>query len=188
MARPTTDPKRDRPTLLDQPTRRAIARACRLRPHSVAELERSLRRKSLLTIVRRLEQWEVLVPTGTTPRGSQRFSLAKAWEQDLDSAISRSNLKLFSGQRLVLIGNSDISSAAACLARQHAGDLSWVGVLGQGEGLLVGVEDARKPSPSELRRSLLDAGIECEVTTLDEPATGEEIEPYLRGLGAVGSS
>jgi hypothetical protein len=188
MARPATDPKRDRQTLLDQPTRRAIARACCLRPHSVAELERSLGRKSLQAIVGRLEQWDVLVPAGTTPRGSQRFSLAKTWEQDLDAAISRSNLMSFSGQRLVLIGKSDISAAAACLARQHAGDLSWVGVLGQGDGLLVGVEDAREPSPSELRQSLLDAGIECELTSVDEPATGEEIEPYLRGLGAAGTS
>jgi hypothetical protein len=137
----------------------------------------------LKAIVERLEQWGVIVSTGTTPRGSQRFSLARSWEADLDAAISRSNSTLFSGQQLVLIGHSDIATTAACLARRHSGDLAWVGVLGRGDGLLVGVDDGSNPSPSELRQSLREAGIDCEVTTMDEPATGEEVEPYLRGLG-----
>jgi hypothetical protein len=185
MSRPNIDPDRERATLLDHPTRRAIARVCRAEPSSVAEIERKLGRKGLYKTVEKLAEWSVLVPRGSTLRGSPKYALDSSWSGELDAALRRISSALVADQRLVLLARPNLSDAAQCLAREHAEDVAWIGVLGAREGLVLGVHDSAGRSPiPEMRETLREAGVDCELKTIGPSAAGDEIAPFLRGFGA----
>jgi hypothetical protein len=185
MSRPPIDPVRDRATLLNHPRRRAIARVCRGRPSSVAQIEHALGCKGLQKNVEKLAKWEVLEAAGSTSRGSPRYALNVSWLGELNAAIRRNSSAVIADQRLVLLARSNLSDAARCLAREHADNLAWVGVLGEREGLVLGVDASdRKSRISEMRRSLREAGVDCELKMIDRSAAGDEVAPFLRGFGA----
>lgn len=140
-------------------------------------------RKGLHKTVHNLAEWGVLVPVGSTPRGSSIFGLGPSWSKELDAALRRSTSSLAADQRLVLLTHPDLSEAARCLAREHPDDLAWVGVLGQREGLVFGVQDSAD-RVVEMRKSLDDAGVECELKAIGHEAFGDEVAPFLRGFGA----
>jgi hypothetical protein len=187
MSRPSIDPNRDREKILDHSTRRKIARACRRRPQSVSELEKALGSKGLHATVRKLEEWGVLIPVGATVRGSDTFALAPEWSAQLDAAISRNASALVADQRLVILGHRNLAAAARCLAAAHADEMAWVGVLGEREGLVIGIEQLPAGSSiSAMKQTLRQAGVDCELTEIGDPTTGAEVGPFLRGLGAGG--
>jgi hypothetical protein len=186
--RPKIDPVRDRATLLDHPTRRAIARACRQRPCSVGELEKAARKRSLKKMVDTMERWEILKRVGPASRGKPQFALARGWSGELDAAIARNASTALNGQTFVVLAQPGLASAAQCLAREHADDLSWVGVLGQREGLLISFEEDGDASASKIEETLRGSGIECELRPVDSAASGAEIAPFLRGFGAEGGA
>jgi|GEM_PF-2683248 len=182
--RPKIDPVRDRDTLLDHPTRRAIAKACRRHPCSVGDLERTVRRKSLKNQVEKMELWGILEAVATNSRGKPEYALASGWAARLEAASARSASTALDGQSFVVLAQPNLASAARCLAREHADDLAWVGVLGRREGLLLGVDEEGAASLSEIEETLRSAGIECELRPIRSSASGASIEPFLRGFGA----
>jgi hypothetical protein len=189
MSRPPIDPIRDREVLLDQPKRRAIAKTCRRRPSSVAEIERALGCRGLQKTVGKLVEWKVLVPVGVTTRGSPRYTLDKSWSDELDTAIRRNSSTVAGDQRLVLLARSNLSDAARCLAREHAHELAWVGILGEREGLVLAIDSSdTKSRISEMQQSLREAGLDCELKTIGLSATGDEVAPFLRGFGSGSNS
>lgn len=188
MSRPRINPDRDRATLLDHPRRRAIARICRADPSSVAEIERKLGYKGLYKTVENLVDWRVLVPIGSTSRGSPRYVLASSWSDELDAALRRTTYALVADQQLVLLARPNLSDAARCLAQEHAEDLTWIGVLGEREALVFGVHDSADRSlVPEMQETLRAAGVDCELKTIGHSAVGGEVAPFLRGFGTENS-
>jgi hypothetical protein len=182
--RPKIDPVRDRDTLLDHATRRAIARLCRQKPSSVGGLEKSVGKKSLKGQVETMESWGILKAVGMNSRGKPKYVLTPAWAPNLDEAVARNTSAVLDSQSFIVLAPPDLDAAAQCLAREHADHLSWVGVVGAREGLLIGVGSGGDASVAEIEESLRTSGIECKVNSIGVAASGSGVAPFLRGFGA----
>jgi hypothetical protein len=154
----------------------------------VGDLEKAVRKKSLKNQVETMESWGILEAVGKNSRGKPEYVLAPAWGPDLDQAVSRSTSAVFDRQSFIVLTPPKLDAAAQCLAREHADDLSWVGVLGAREGLLVGVADTGDTKVSEIEETLRTSGVECSLETIGASAGGTDVAPFLRGFGVEGDT
>lgn len=133
--------------------------------------------------------WGILEQvTARGASGKPAFVLAAEWEEVLDEAIDRAASASLFGQSFMVLAQPGLEEAAKALAREHADDLAWVGILGQREGLLVGLGQAGGATPARIERSLRAAGVECELRPVGDTASGDEVAPFLRGFGLGGSA
>jgi hypothetical protein len=149
----------------------------------VGDLEKVVRRKSLKNQVKTMESWGVLEDVGTNSRGKPQYVLSPSWGADLDQAVARSTAAIFDRQSFIVLAPPGLDAAARCLAQEHADDLSWVGVLGAREGLLVGVAGVGDAKVSEIEESLRTSGVECSLAKIGATAGGTDVAPFLRGFG-----
>jgi len=86
----------------------------------------------------------------------------------------------------MILTGKDLAPAADCLAREHGGDLAWVGVVGDREGLVAGLGGSGEADVDQIERTLRAAGVDCEVKSVGGTASGAEVAPFLRGIGLRG--
>jgi len=133
-----------------------------------------------------MESWSILERAGSTPRGKPAYVLASGWEDDLDAVNGRIASAALVGRSFMILTGKDLAPAADCLAREHGGDLAWVGVVGDREGLVAGLGGSGEADVDQIERTLRAAGVDCEVKSVGGTASGAEVAPFLRGIGLRG--
>jgi hypothetical protein len=174
--RPSIDPERDRDSILDHPTRRAIARRCRARPHSVTDLSHviGMVREALKPTVENMEGWGILEIVGKTGRGAPIYALAPAWVSDLREAIRRNTPDFVEGQPLQWIGRAltrgDIAELDTISSK-----VAWSLSLRGGDAILISlVDDASAPAKTTPGQGGL----------VEQIVAGENFAPFLQGVAA----
>lgn len=164
--------------------RRRIAKACRQKPRSIPQIEEALSARALKARVEKMASWGILMTAESTPDGKPMYALARGWEGDLDAATARNASAALVEQNFMVLAQPNLAPAAECLAREHADDLTWVGVVGKREGLVIGIGDGGETTVARIERTLRESGVECELKPVGNTASGDEVGPFLRGFSA----
>lgn len=179
------DPARDRETILDHATRRAIARRCRREPKTARDLAVELGRSvaEIRSVSESLREWGVLQEVRSADGDARLYVLSDDWRGDVSAAMRRHAPAFVGGQRAVLVRPQSVQAAARRLKDYVADEVSGAIPFEDGRGLLLTLDELTDDARAQQIVAGLELGPgEAELVTVAEPIRGDAVAAYARSI------
>lgn len=185
--RPAIDPVIDGVKLFEVPTRRAIARACRLPTgRSVQEIAKAINRppSAIKGIVENMHTWKVLRRVGTTSRGASTYALSERGDKLHREWIQSHPAGFDKNQTIVWIDATHTTDAArALLDGDHDRAIAFAVFAGRPPSLLVAFLDEIAETRLQTIAETLGAGLDGARVT--KVVNGNDFRSFVEGFIAA---